>query len=144
MPNLASDVSGGIGKGIAPLVRGRPPSLPHGSGSQHRGGVRSSRNPFFQYLRPFGSLWPRLFAIFHDIFRNFGKTWAKHLPPSYVLSKKYVILVIFPAPEHQKALKTIENPKFFQCFCWFHSFRVFSLLASILAKFSEDFNRFCS
>ena len=40
--SLASDVSCATQKGIAPLVRG---SLPHGSGSQHRRAVGSTRTP---------------------------------------------------------------------------------------------------
>ena len=63
------------------------PSLPFpvASGRSVAGRLERGRTPFFQYLWPSESLWARLFPIFHDIFRNFSKTWTKTQPPSYVL-----------------------------------------------------------
>ena len=78
---------------------------------------------------------------------DFSKIYTKKQPPSYLLSKNTCFCLYFmlqSTKNHWKPLKIVQTRMFFQWFCWFHRFQVFSLLASILADFSMMFKGFGS
>ena len=93
MPNLASDVSGGTDKGIAPLVRGR---LPRGPVSQRCGALGKGSYPIFPI---FATLWEPLGPLvsqFSRSFSQFQQNSDKKIASKLLIIQNYTFSADFP------------------------------------------------